>query len=67
MADDKHPGGRPTVANPEVLEKAWAYLDTRIWEKDEAIPTVEGLRFTSALPAPRCTCGRVCGGTRCRK
>lgn len=43
MADEKHPGGRPTVATPEMVEKAWTYLIARIWEKDAAIPTVEGL------------------------
>lgn len=38
----KHAGGRPTVATPENVEKAWQYVNGD-WQLDEVIPTVEGL------------------------
>lgn len=39
------PAGRPTVATPEMVERAWTYLTDkkRGWQSDEVIPTVEGL------------------------
>jgi len=35
-------GGRPTVATPENVEKAWQYVNED-WQLDEVCPTVEGL------------------------
>jgi hypothetical protein len=43
VADEKHPGGRPTVATPEVLAEAERYLAEKLWHPVEVIPTVEGL------------------------
>jgi hypothetical protein len=39
----KHPGGRPTVANEDLVKRAEGYL--KAWVKDESqvIPTIEGL------------------------
>lgn len=44
-----HPGGRPTVATPELVEKAWTYVDGK-WMShklqsghNRMFPTVEGL------------------------
>lgn len=43
MADGKHPGGRPTVATPEKVERAFEYVNGG-WEKaGDVIPTVEGM------------------------
>jgi hypothetical protein len=41
----KHPGGRPTVATPENVAKAWEYIESG-WQTREKFPTVEGLALT---------------------
>lgn len=37
------PAGRPTVATPENVDKAWEYVNKGWTDLGEAIPTVEGL------------------------
>lgn len=43
MAKAKHAGGRPTVATPENVNKAWEYVVGGYQEAEEHFPTVEGL------------------------
>lgn len=39
-----HPGGRPTKQTPELIKKAWQYLeDTKEISNEVFLPTIEGL------------------------
>lgn len=46
----KHAGGRPTKLTPEVIAKAWDYLNrTANISKGELLPTIEGLALATGV------------------